>query len=135
MVLRGKLRNTIFYVVITRIYTAYSSYVLQPLDVGAFSALKRVYRKHLGNLVALTNANPVGKLNFLRCYKEARDEALIDQNIKGGFRGTRIWPRNKVKARASRQVIALRAITSKLVVNPITTQIQTPASRKDTLTL
>ena len=68
----------------------HSSHVLQPLDVGAFSALKRAYRKHLGNLVALTNTNPVGKLNFLRYYKEARDKALTDKNIKGGFRGTRI---------------------------------------------
>src|SRR5436190_4911448 len=84
----------------------HSSHVLQPLDVGVFSALKRAYRKHLSDLAVLTDSTPVGKLNFLRCYAKARKEGLTAQNIKAGYRGTGIYPRNKVKALGSRQVMA-----------------------------
>ena len=59
----------------------YSSYVLQPLDIGVFSPLKTAYRKHLEELVSLTDSSPVGKLNFLKCYYKARINALIALNI------------------------------------------------------
>src|SRR5437773_8833756 len=109
----------------------HSSHVLQPLDVGVFSALKRAYRRYLADLAMLTDSSPIGKLNFLRCYVKARTDGISENNIKAGFRGTGIWPRNKVKALSSRQVVA-----PKRPLTPEPTQapsfgIQTPKGRLD----
>jgi len=109
----------------------HSSHVLQPLDLGVFSALKRAYRKFLGNLVMMTDSAPVGKLNFLRCYSRARSEALSVQNIKAGFRGTSIFPRNKVKAGGSRQVLAPRPATPVPPMEASPHEIHTPKGRLD----
>ncbi len=59
----------------------HSSHVLQPLDIGVFSALKTAYRKHLSLLNALLDSAPIGKLNFLRCLAKARIDAFTERNI------------------------------------------------------
>jgi 4-hydroxybenzoate polyprenyltransferase len=62
----------------------HTSHVLQPLDLAVFSLLKTLYRKQVGFLSLKTNATPVGKRNFLRCYYKARLDGLIARNIKSG---------------------------------------------------
>ncbi|KAK8869161.1 transposase [Apiospora arundinis] len=70
----------------------HSSHVLQPLDVGVFAPMKAYYRKEIGFLTLLTDSAPIGKRNFLICYARARKKALSAQNIKGGWRGSGLWP-------------------------------------------
>ena len=117
---------------------AHSSHVLQPLDIGVFSALKTAYRRHLGLLNALTDSAPIGKLNFLRCLSKARKDALIAKNIKSGFRGTGIYPRNRYKPLKSTQVPA-RPATPPPPSNPLQSAakdiLHTPKSGNDILRL
>jgi hypothetical protein len=47
---------------------AYASHILQPLDVGCFSPLKRAYKKEIGALVN-SNINCIDKLAFLSVFK------------------------------------------------------------------
>ncbi|KAK8086811.1 transposase [Apiospora phragmitis] len=77
----------------------HSSHVLQPLDIGVFAAMKTYYRKEIGFLSLLTDSAPIGKLNFLICYSRARKKALSAQNIKGGWRGSGLWPQPKATGR------------------------------------
>jgi hypothetical protein len=72
----------------------HSSHITQPLDVAVFSALKAAYRRLLGNLALLCDATPIGKRGFLRCYCQARADALIERNILSGWRATGLWPIN-----------------------------------------
>ena len=46
----------------------HSSYLLQPLNVGFFSLLKKMYTKEFDNTFQL-NINHVNKLEFLEIYK------------------------------------------------------------------
>ena len=84
---------------------AHTSHVLQPLDLAIFSVLKTIYRRHINLLASQTDSAPVGKLNFLRCYAKAHQEALNINNIKAGFRASGIWPTNRHKELKSSQVV------------------------------
>ncbi|TVY32850.1 hypothetical protein LSUB1_G008693, partial [Lachnellula subtilissima] len=83
----------------------HTSHVLQPLDLSIFSPLKAAYRKELSNLSLLTDSTPVGKRNFLRCYKKARDASLTSSNIKAGWKATGLWPPSIAKPLMSRLLL------------------------------
>jgi DDE superfamily endonuclease len=70
----------------------HTSHVLQPLDLSIFAPLKRAYRKQLGFLTLLNDSTPVGKQNFLACYRKARLSSLTANNIKAGWRASGLWP-------------------------------------------
>ena len=59
---------------------AYLSHLLQPLDIGYFGPLKKVYSKlieekgHLGY-------NYINKLDFLKAYLAAYQEVFTTKNI------------------------------------------------------
>jgi hypothetical protein len=59
---------------------AYSSYYLQPLDIGCFKPLKDVYR---GLIVAKIKigVNYIDKLDFLKAFSEARTTAFKSETI------------------------------------------------------
>jgi hypothetical protein len=46
----------------------YTSYILQPLDLGCFSSLKTEYRRYISNYIALTDKTRVKKAKFLKFY-------------------------------------------------------------------
>jgi 4-hydroxybenzoate polyprenyltransferase len=71
---------------------AYTSHVLQPLDLSIFSPLKRAYRYYLGLLALMNDSTPIGKRNFLECYKKARIDAITPTNIKAGWSASGLWP-------------------------------------------
>ena len=66
--------------------------MLQPLDLSVFSSLKHAYRKRLGALALLNDSTPIGKQNFLNCYKLARIDALTVTNCKQGWSASGLWP-------------------------------------------
>jgi hypothetical protein len=70
----------------------HTSHVLQPLDLLVFSPLKGAYRKRLGTLALLNDSTPVGKRNFLECYKLARIDALTPTNCMQGWKALGLWP-------------------------------------------
>lgn len=72
---------------------AHSSHLLQPLDIGCFSPLKRAYSKLIKQKGCL-GYNYINKLDFLKAYPTAYKEVFTIENTKSGFRATGIVPFN-----------------------------------------
>src|ERR1700761_4019331 len=60
---------------------AYTSHVLQPLDLGCFSSLKTVYRCLVNDRITLSDTTKVGKATFLEFYARARETGTSEQII------------------------------------------------------
>jgi hypothetical protein len=69
----------------------YSSYLLQPLDVGCFSPLKRAYSQEIEALI-LHYINHITKLEFLPAFKAAFTRSFTATNICSAFRGAGLVP-------------------------------------------
>ena len=110
----------------------HTSHILQPLDIGCFSSLKRAYRRLLTQWLAETHAQGVRKMNFLDIYARARQEGLKSTNIKGGWRGAGIWPVNRQKALSSRWVLKEKDATPPPTANSV---ITTPKRGHDVQTI
>lgn len=63
----------------------HTSHLLQPLDVGVFGPLKRVYGKLEGMMAA--GNNHIDKEDYLHLYLSAREAVFIQKNICNGFAG------------------------------------------------
>jgi hypothetical protein len=70
---------------------AHASHILQPLDVGCFSPLKRAYGSQISSLMRIY-INHVDKLSFLPAFKAAFKKAITKDNIQAGFRATGLVP-------------------------------------------
>ena len=70
---------------------AYTSYLLQPLDVGCFSPLKRAYGHEIQEL-ARQGVYHIDKIDFLTAYTRIRPAVLTQQNIQAGFQATGLIP-------------------------------------------
>lgn len=64
----------------------HSSHLLQPLDVGCFSPLKRAYSREIKGLVR-HHINYITKLKFLPAVKAAYDRLFTSANICSAFSG------------------------------------------------
>jgi hypothetical protein len=71
----------------------HSSHLLQPLDVGCFAAVKRIYGRQVENLMR-NGLNHIDKPDFLRAYSTTRLEALNTSNIRNSFMATGLVPYN-----------------------------------------
>jgi hypothetical protein len=89
---------------------AHSSHILQPLDVGCFSPLKRVYGALIDKLVQLGN-NHIDKLDFLDAYPTARQQAFKTDSIKSAFSATGLF-------RYDPQRVYMRLLASAATTNP-----------------
>jgi hypothetical protein len=69
----------------------YSSYLLQPLDVGCFLPLKRAYSREVKSLIRYY-INHITKLEFLPAFKSAYDRSFTSANIYLAFRGAGLVP-------------------------------------------
>jgi hypothetical protein len=79
--------------IITLCMPAHASHILQPLDVGCFSPLKRAYKKEIGAL-ANSHINSIDKLAFLAAFLAVHQSVFSSNNIKAGFRATGLVPLN-----------------------------------------
>ncbi|KAI9037134.1 uncharacterized protein KD926_000782 [Aspergillus affinis] len=102
---------------------AYTSQLLQPLDVGVFSPLKRAYGKLLEERIAAGN-NHIDKEDFLSLYPDARDKVFTSTNIYSGFTGTGLRPFNPERV-LSELTFQLRTPTLPLVEGSISSAFQT----------
>ncbi|USP82162.1 hypothetical protein yc1106_09436 [Curvularia clavata] len=64
----------------------HSSHLLQPLDVGCFSPLKRAYSREVESLIR-NHINHITKLEFLPAFKAAFNQSFTSANICSAFRG------------------------------------------------
>jgi hypothetical protein len=69
----------------------HSSHLLQPLDVGCFSPLKRAYSHEVEALI-WHHINHITKLEFLPAFKIAFTRAFITANICSAFQGAGLVP-------------------------------------------
>ena len=78
-----------------KIYTLcmppHSSHLLQPLDVGCFSPLKRAYGHQVSSLIR-NHINHITKLEFLPAFRAAYDQSVTKENICSSFRGAGLVP-------------------------------------------
>jgi hypothetical protein len=72
---------------------AHSTHLLQPLDVGLFGPLQHFYGKAADDYVRNTQAG-ILKGTFWSFYREAREKAYSQTNIKQAFRATGVSPFN-----------------------------------------
>ena len=69
----------------------HSSHLLQPLDVGCFSALKQLYGRLVEQIMS-RSVNHINNPEFLPLYRQARQIALHQNNIQAGFAATGLVP-------------------------------------------
>ena len=72
---------------------AHSSHLLQPLDIGCFSVLKRAYSKEIESDIR-AGVNPITKLDFLEAYPIARAQSYKAETIKNSFAAAGLVPFN-----------------------------------------
>ncbi|KAJ3545078.1 hypothetical protein NM208_g450 [Fusarium decemcellulare] len=69
----------------------HSSHLLQPLDVGCFSVLKRAYGREIDRLIRCSITH-VSKTEFFPAFHAAHEATMTEGNIKGAFRGAGLVP-------------------------------------------
>jgi hypothetical protein len=69
----------------------HSSHLLQPLDVGCFSPLKRAYSREIEALIR-HHINHITKLEFLPAFKTAFTQSFTAANICSAFQGSGLIP-------------------------------------------
>ena len=67
------------------------SHLLQPLDIGCFSPLKRAYSREVESLICY-HINHITKLEFLPAFKAAFNQSFTSANICSAFRGAGLVP-------------------------------------------
>ena len=72
---------------------SYSSHLLQPLDIGCFSVLKRMYSKEIETEIR-ARVNSITKLDFLEAYPIARAQSYKAEIIKNSFAAAGLVPFN-----------------------------------------
>jgi hypothetical protein len=70
---------------------AYTSHLLQPLDVSCFSPLKAAYGHEIAEL-ARQGIYHINKEEFLSVYPRVRRSVFTEQTIQSGFRATGLVP-------------------------------------------
>ena len=77
--------------IITLCMLAHSSHLLQPLDVGCFSPLKKAYSCQIEYLIR-SGINYITKLEFLPAFKAAYEALITRTNIHSGYQATGLVP-------------------------------------------
>ena len=72
---------------------AHSSHLLQPLDVGCFSPLKKAYGRCVEDMMR-NSINHITKLEFLPAFNKAYHNSFTQNNICAGFQGAGLIPFN-----------------------------------------
>ena len=79
--------------IITLCLPPHSSHLTQPLDVGCFSVLKRVYGREIETFIK-AHINHITKVEFFLAFKAAYSASMTPQNGQAGFRGAGLVPFN-----------------------------------------
>ncbi|KAL9563820.1 hypothetical protein ACKAV7_012062 [Fusarium commune] len=77
--------------IVTLFMLLHSSHLLQPLDVGYFSLLKRAYGQEIEHLMRCSITH-VSKTEFFPAFYAAFQATMTEKNIKAAFRGAGIIP-------------------------------------------
>jgi hypothetical protein len=107
----------------------HSSHLLQPLDVGCFSPLKRAYNREVKSLIRY-HINHVTKLEFLPAFKAAFDRSFTPANICSAFRGTGLIP-YQPETVLSKLDVHLRTPTPPAALTEALWEARTPSNARE----
>jgi hypothetical protein len=79
--------------IITLCLPPHSSHLTQPLDVGCFSVLKRMYGRQIETFIK-AHINHITKVEFFLAFHAAYKRSITTQNAQAGFRGAGLVPFN-----------------------------------------
>ena len=77
--------------IITLCLPPHLSHLTQPLDIGCFSVLKRIYRRQIETFIK-AHINHITKVEFFIAFYAAYNQSITTQNAKAGFRGAGLVP-------------------------------------------
>ncbi|KAJ3464857.1 hypothetical protein MRS44_009643 [Fusarium solani] len=77
--------------IITLCMPPHSSHLLQPLDVGCFSLLKKAYGREIEHLIRCSITH-VSKTEFFPAFYTAHQATMTERNIRSAFRGAGLVP-------------------------------------------
>ena len=93
----------------------HSSHLLQPLNVGCFSPLKKAYGRQAKEMIR-NGINYMTKIEFLLAFQQAYSKTIIKDNILGGFQGAGLVPHD-LEVVISKLNIKLRTPTPPTIEN------------------
>jgi hypothetical protein len=79
------------YNIITLCLPPHSSQLTQPLDIGCFSVLKRVYGRQIKTFIK-AHIKHITKVEFFLAFKAVYVELITFQNAQAGFRRAGLIP-------------------------------------------
>lgn len=79
--------------IITLCMPPHSSHLLQPLDVGCFSALKQYYGQEVEKLIRVGTLH-IDKPDFLLAYIAAQNKTFIENTVRSAFAASGLVPYN-----------------------------------------
>ena len=79
------------YNIITLGLPPHSSHLTQPLNVGCFSVLKRMYSRQIEGFIR-AHIHYITKVEFLIAFKQAYPQSITVANGQAGFRGAGLIP-------------------------------------------
>jgi DDE superfamily endonuclease len=77
--------------IITLCMPPHSSHMLQPLDVGCFSPLKRAYSREIDHFIR-ARITHISKDEFFIAFRDAFKASFTKENIQAGFQGAGLYP-------------------------------------------
>ena len=107
----------------------HSSHLLQPLDVGCFSPLKRAYSHEVESLIR-DHINHITKLEFLPAIKVAYDRSFTPTNIRSAFQGAGLAP-HQPDVVLSRLDVQLRTPTPPATLIEALWEARTPSNVRE----
>jgi DDE superfamily endonuclease len=63
----------------------HSTHLLQPLDIGIFAPLALAYKRRTQEFTRFQFNASIKKTDFIQIYCEARNDAIIEDNIKSSW--------------------------------------------------
>ena len=72
--------------IVTLCMPAHSSHILQPLNVGCFSPLKKAYGRQIEDMIRAC-ITYITKDDFFPAFRNAFFNVMTESNVQGGFRG------------------------------------------------
>ncbi|CAG2188273.1 unnamed protein product [Mytilus edulis] len=80
--------------IIIHVLPAHTSHILQPLDVGCYGPLQRIYDNECHKTIR-KNSSVITKYNICELACKAYQKALCPENLQSAFRKTGIYPLDK----------------------------------------
>ncbi|RYN17045.1 hypothetical protein AA0119_g11468 [Alternaria tenuissima] len=111
--------------IITLCMPPHTSHLLQPLDVGCFSPLKRAYGHEIQEL-ARQGVYHIDKVDFLTIYAQVRLAVFTQQNIQAGFQATGLVPPCPERVLSSLTVVRTPSPPATTADNNVTWTAETP---------